>query len=292
MRKMDILGLYDAMSDNAADKLDALSAGEAGTYAGEDGLPRCAACREPRQCRVRLPEALGGEWRTHRIACRCEQAVLDAERDAERRRSRLEHIARLRRESAMDGRMLASTFERFDADERNERVRRICARYVEIFDRFERTNQGLLLYGPPGTGKTFAAACIANALIDRGKAVWMTSFVAILRTAYQGGEAWDALIARVATAPLVIIDDLGAQRDTNTAIEHVYGVIDDRYRADRPVIYTTNLTPQAMKNPDDIRAARMYDRVLENCYPVLTDGPSRRRREAARRFEEMKNVLV
>ena len=49
-----------------------------------------------------------------------------------------------------------------------------------IFDEMYRNNQGLLLYGPVGTGKSYAAACIANELLNQKIPVIMTSFVKIL----------------------------------------------------------------------------------------------------------------
>ena len=40
-------------------------------------------------------------------------------------------------------------------------------------------NIGLLLFGDVGTGKSFAAGCIANALLDRDVPVLMTNFPVI-----------------------------------------------------------------------------------------------------------------
>ena len=57
-------------------------------------------------------------------------------------------------------------------------------RYVEHWDEMRKQNLGLLLWGKPGSGKTFAAGCIANALIEsedhHAPSVKMTTFGAIL----------------------------------------------------------------------------------------------------------------
>ena len=41
---------------------------------------------------------------------------------------------------------------------------------------------------------------------------------------------------------LLIIDDLGIERNSDFALEQVFNVIDSRYRSKKPLIITTNLT--------------------------------------------------
>ena len=152
-------------------------------------------------------------------------------------------------------------------------------------------NQGLLFYGGVGTGKTFAAACIANRLLELRVPVVMTSFVKLLDT-MKGFQTDDqAMIAKLNRAKLLIIDDLGAERSTDTALEKVYNIVDSRYRAKRPVILTTNLSLDEMKDTLDIRYTRIYDRIFEMCYPMQFKGQSWRKAEAAHRFDEMKKLL-
>ncbi|MDE7361851.1 MAG: hypothetical protein K2N38_07945 [Oscillospiraceae bacterium] len=57
------------------------------------------------------------------------------------------------------------------------------------------------------------------------------------------------------------------------------------------MIYTSNLPLDTFKHSEDMRCARIYDRVLERCYPVEFRGVSRRKREARRGFEEMTKLL-
>ena len=71
----------------------------------------------------------------------------------------------------------------------------------------------------------------------------------------------------------------------------VYNIVDSRYRAGLPVIYTTNLTLEELKNPADMRYARIYDRVLEKCFPVEFRGVSRRKHGARQGFDDMMALL-
>ena len=88
-----------------------------------------------------------------------------------------------------------------------------------------------------------------------------------------------------------MFDDLGAERDSDYALEKVYGIVDARYRKQLPMIVTTNLPMEQMKGEEDIRYRRIYDRIFENCYPMQFTGPSWRRVEATRRFSEMSSLL-
>ena len=58
---------------------------------------------------------------------------------------------------------------------------------------------------------------------------------------YSGADE-AAYIGMLNACSLLIIDDLGAERNTDYALEKVYNVIDSRVRADKPMILTTNLT--------------------------------------------------
>ena len=188
----------------------------------------------------------------------------------------------------MDERLLGATFDSFQVTDDNARVLRLCKRYAEGFDEMLEKNQGLLFHGETGTGKTFAAACIANYLLARKVSVVMTSFVKLLSMQNQDDEQ---LIARMNRVKLLIVDDLGAERSTDYALERVYNIVDSRYRARRPVIFTTNLSMSDMKGNADVRFSRIYDRIFELCYPVPFSGKSWRKADAAKRYGEMKAFL-
>ncbi|MEY8430355.1 hypothetical protein AALC75_07490 [Lachnospiraceae bacterium 48-42] len=79
-----------------------------------------------------------------------------------------------------------------------------------------------------------------------------------------------------------------AMEEQRERMEQIFTVIDNRYRSKKPLIVTTNLKLEEIKNPPDIAHARIYDRILERCAPVLFSGknfreegargPKRRRR--------------
>lgn len=182
------------------------------------------------------------------------------------------------------------TFDKYEVREENKKVFEMAKKYADRFQDMYKKNQGLLLYGPVGTGKSFTAACIGNYLLDNAKPVIMTSFVKILQDIWENDREAE-YITILNSASLLIVDDLGTERETDYALEKVYNIIDSRVRANKPMIITSNLELNDMMECEDIRKKRIYDRILECCYPMYVGGKSFRMMKAAQRFDEMKDFL-
>ena len=260
----------------------------------DDGLLYCGKCHTPRECIIEVPAwDDSGEKHPKKFPVMCE--CMKREKEEEERRQQqlkdMEIVYQLRKKSLMDEKFSDQTFESFQTTKENARALRLCRRYVDGFSEMLEKNQGLLFYGDVGTGKTFSAACIANALLEKKVPVIMTSFVKLLESAQNFKEDESKLLDQLNKAKLLIIDDLGAERSTEFALEKVYNIVDSRYRARLPMILTTNLDLAAMKNVVDIRYSRIYDRIFEVCYPVKFTGSSFRKMEANKRFREMKAFL-
>ena len=162
--------------------------------------------------------------------------------------------------------------------------------YAEKWSDMLSKNIGLLLWGEVGTGKTYFAACIANALVENCVSVKMTNFSTILNDLFYENDK-NQYIDRLNNHNLLIIDDLGIERDTEYALEQVYNIIDARYKSNKPLIVTTNLTITEIKNPVDTAHKRIYDRVLEMCVPVKFDGENFRQQKAAEKMKAIKTIF-
>lgn len=80
------------------------------------------------------------------------------------------------------------------------------------------------------------------------------------------------------------------ERRTEYAQEQVFSLIDGRYLSGRPLIVTTNLSLQELKEPTDMTEQRIFDRILERCVPVCFEGPSLRphkAKETMARYKEL-----
>lgn len=256
----------------------------------DDGLLYCGKCNTPRQHLVEFQDIETSGYKIP-ILCQCREKEYQEEQIQKQKQRDMAVIEELRKRSNMDLKFFNHNFEAFQATKENERLLKISRRYVDNFDEMIKRNQGLLFWGDVGTGKTFTAACIANALLNNKTPIVMTSFVKLLETTQYFKEDEEKLLNNLNRAKLLIIDDLGAERGTDFALEKVYNIIDSRYRARLPMILTTNISLEEMKNASDIRYSRIYDRIFEVCYPVKFTGASFRKVEANRRYREMKNFL-
>ena len=80
---------------------------------------------------------------------------------------------------------------------------------------------------------------------------------------------------------LLILDDLGAERNTSFGKERVFDVVDKRLLTSKPMIVTTNIPLSVIKQAVDLDDRRIYDRILEVCVPIMFDGGSFHKSTAA-----------
>ena len=246
----------------------------------KDGIWYCGTCHSPKQRKMRMLE----KDFTIRLMCECERKAREeeakAEADAERRR----RIETLRTWGIKDPELARRTFAKSIQSEGLLK----CKRYVDTWPEMKKESIGLLLWGDTGNGKTHAAACIANALIDQEVPVMMTSFPRIL----QGGFNKTDVLEEMKRYSLIVIDDFGAERQSEYSLETVYLIIDELYKAKRPLIITTNLSLEhELKRPTDTAHQRIYDRVLEMCVPLLFEGENIRQLRAYQKAKKAKELL-
>ena len=90
---------------------------------------------------------------------------------------------------------------------------------------------------------------------------------------------------------MLIIDDLGSERETEYGLETIHSVLDARYNCGKPMIVTTNLPLQTINNPTDVMHKKIYDR-LKNCVPVQFTGEIFRKDIGNQKKEEFRQILL
>ena len=159
-----------------------------------------------------------------------------------------EKVARLHRYSNL-GPLARLTFENLSPRGRSphpdhqERFSEAVKAGLEFADR----PAGWLVFsGPSGSGKTHLAAAIAGRCIEGGQAALfmvVPDLLDHLRASYQQGTEvpYDDLFELVRNAPVLVLDDLGVQSATPWAEEKLFQLINHRYNAQMPTVFTTNL---------------------------------------------------
>ena len=236
-----------------------------------DGLVHCAKCGEPIQRRI-ISEQYGEVILPTMCSCRRKEA--ERQEEARKQAELSRRINDLRAAGLYDPAYARMIFDVDDAPK--SAPSRIARKYLANWSEMRRNGLGMILYGDVGTGKTFYAACVANGLIERLVPAFVTTVPRLIAQIH-GGRSAREIISVINGYPMLVIDDLGAERDTEYAMEQLFAIIDGRSMSGKPTIITTNLSMQDLLNPVDLTHKRIFDRVLEMCpirVPML--GQSRR----------------
>ena len=145
--------------------------------------------------------------------------------------------------------------------------------------------RNLILSGKPGRGKTHLAVAIAYRAIQNGftaRFVGASALIDELSTASRAGRLREATAAWVEPHVLVI-DEVGYLMHAQDAANVLFGVVDQRYLAKKPMVFTTNkrLRDWGQVLHDNDLAEVILDRVLERGEHLTLGGPSWRTKHIA-----------
>lgn len=235
----------------------------------ENGLYYCKECHHPTRIAVPgCPDLMP-------TICLCKQQE-KANAEAAAKKTKNDE----RRKIAFDSeRSMRFEFTFANDDKRNTNASELLQKYCDNFDEHKKSGVGYIIHSNQnGGGKTYLACAVANELIDKGKKVLVTNFLA-LRDRLFKPEAYkfvnkDDFIKRLLDYDLVVIDDLGVEQSTEFMLEVEYRVIDALTDARVPLILTTNYTLTEIKGSEDINKRRVLDRILGSCALLSVDQPN------------------
>ncbi|AVM68498.1 nucleoside triphosphate hydrolase [Lachnospiraceae bacterium oral taxon 500] len=233
----------------------------------KDGHAFCKVCHERKDGKVM--EFFDNKM-IFKISCKC-----DRNREAkEKERQKQLEIERLKSICFTSIIQWAYTFENYQGKENQSLI--IAKNFVKDYEEMKKENIGLLFYGSVGSGKTYLACSIANALIEQYQVrVKIRNFAQIINELQKGGFDLDknAYIESLVNTSVLILDDLGIERDTSYAKEQVYNIVNNRYLKQKPTIFTTNLSYDTILNcTESVEYQRIYSRIIEMCIPVMVVG--------------------
>jgi len=169
------------------------------------------------------------------VNCRCTQKEVDQEWQ-----TRLQRYSNL-------GLLTRLTFDNLLPQGRsgNPANQEQFSRVYEVARAFAAEPKGwFVLSGPSGCGKTHLAAAIANECLGRGSPVFYITTPDLLdhlRSTYSPGNEmpYDDFFNQVRNAPLLVLDDLGAQTGTPWAKEKLDQLLTHRFNSELPTVVVT-----------------------------------------------------
>lgn len=156
-----------------------------------------------------------------------------------------------------------STFESFNLDyyshDKDEntgvspyfvmsRVYDFCVKYAK---EFSENSCSILMKGNTGLGKTHLSLAIANEVLKKGYGVIYVSAPLLLQRLernYFSSDKSDDIEQVVTDCDLLIIDDLGTEFKTPFSSSQLYNICNSRILKNKPIIISTNLSPEKMKD--------------------------------------------
>lgn len=252
----------------------------------KDGLLYCGSCHTAKQMILEIPSF---PTQTVSVLCECQNESRHREQEVQKKRDDLLKIQRQKSHCIHDKALRNWTFENDDGS--NAQLPK-AKKYVEQWQKMKQDNIGLLLWGSVGSGKTYFASCIANALLEQQVSVMMTSFTKILNALnnmYNSDR--NQYIQDLNRYSLLVIDDFGVERNSEYAIEQITSIIDTRSKSEKPLIVTTNLHLDQIREARIVEHQRIYSRVLAMCMPICFVGEDLRVAKAEQKMKKAKELF-
>jgi DNA replication protein DnaC len=170
----------------------------------------------------------------------------------------------------------------------------ICSNYVNQFEKIMLEGKGLYLYSnTKGSGKTRMAVSIANDVIN--KYMISAKFATSLQILDEIKASWSKgtdtseqkLIQDITRVPLLVIDDIGVERNTDWINERFYSILNGRMIAKQVTIFTSNCKIENLKFDD-----RIINRIAKMTIPVAFPEKSIRTALAKAENSEMLSKLI
>lgn len=156
--------------------------------------------------------------------------------------------------------------------------------------------QGLILLGPPGLGITLALTAIVNAVcrdVRNATYVVWPDVLADLKAGFNGdrNDERRSAVSRLKDTWLLAIDELGVKTASEFDQAELFGLIDYRYRNNKPTLVAANTTQDVFAQTVGERVA---DRLLEMGPVIVLSGQSLRGKhplEGGPAFERPANFI-
>jgi len=125
--------------------------------------------------------------------------------------------------------------------------------FMAAVDKFVKRPRGFfLIAGKNGNGKSFTARCIFDHFLHQGNDHQFWNMAQLHMKYKKDHNEWgdtDYLLQNIVRAPLLVLDDVGTRKPSDSFMDFLYWIADQRYenKDNQATIITTNLNAQSMR---------------------------------------------
>ncbi|EPI8420551.1 ATP-binding protein, partial [Shigella flexneri] len=131
----------------------------------------------------------------------------------------------------------------------NDGQRHALSQAKSIADELMTGCTNFVFSGKPGTGKNHLAAAIGNRLMAKGRSViivTVSDVMSVLHESYDNGKSGEKFLQELCGVDLLVLDEIGMQRDTKNEQVVLNQIVDRRTASLRGVGMLTNINHAAM----------------------------------------------
>lgn len=180
----------------------------------------------------------------------------------------------------------SASFDQYFRDEsRNDAFEKAMQFFIDYTDKPQTFHKGLYLSGSFGVGKTYLMGALANELANNGYATTMVHFPSFTEEmkASIGSNSVSEKLNALKTAPILILDDLGADNSNSWIRDDILGVIlEYRMQEELATFVTSNMSMNQLETEylsvnqrnehEPLKAKRLMERIRFLMVPVEMVG--------------------
>lgn len=143
----------------------------------------------------------------------------------------------------------------------------------KIVDLLKKSGKGIFLFGDTGRGKTYTLYAINKRFREIGMQSKIENWVELLLELRERTQYLRDAINELVNTNILMIDDLGSERQTEWSQEILYTIINIAYEREKKLFIATNLSLDefTLRYGD-----RIFSRLMEMCEPYELKGKDRR----------------
>ena len=144
------------------------------------------------------------------------------------------------------------------------------------------------LLGEAGSGKTHLMVALAWKILDSGNRVYFANCPQLMtdlrKSQFDSGRTYDGFLKKIQEIPVLLLDDVGAEKETEWVCQQLFLIFNYRVQNDLPTFITSNCSEDQL---NDRLNTRIFDRLKVSMAFVPITGINYR----SKKNEELKSQL-